>query len=186
MVRYPWINRLPSALTWWLLTPRSRFRRVALTRALRSGWDAANRRDWQLMLVRYAPNCEVEFASDFAALGFAGTFRGHDGLLESTRTFDEAFEGRAFFPEFVIDVGDRVLALGRVRLPGTTSGVEFEREFAQSMVTARGLVAREQRFLSWDEALRAGGLDPANVDLPAPQISATGVRQANKHSRSRA
>ena len=165
MVRLPTASRALFALS-MRLSSRSRLRRAALRRALVSGWDAATRGDYELMLVRYGPDVAVEFPPDFESLGMGGTFRGHDGLLAMTRTFDEAWEGRALFPEFVIDLGDRVLTLGTFHLPGSESGLEFESEFAQLIRLRAGLVAHEREFLTWDAALRAAGLDPDAIALP--------------------
>ena len=41
------------------LSPRSRLRRALLRRAVVSGWAAFNRGDYELMLVRYAPDVEL-------------------------------------------------------------------------------------------------------------------------------
>jgi hypothetical protein len=98
-------------------------RRVLLRRAVVSGWDAISRRDFELMLVRYAPDVELETEPAFEALGLGGTFRGHDGLLRVIQAFWEAWERWEFRPAIVLDLGDRVLALGTVRLPGTARGL---------------------------------------------------------------
>ena len=137
------------------------------------------------MLVRYARDCVIEFPGEFSALGFAGTFRGHDELLEMTGSFDEAFEERVLHPAFLVDLGDRVLTLGRLQLPGTASGLEFEREFAQLITLRGGLVVRELEFLSWDQALAAADLDPDIVALPR-RVTERGVQPGDEGSRSRA
>ena len=119
------------------------------------------------MLVRYAPDVELKTAPDFEALDVGGTFRGHDGLRRAVQAFREAWERWEFRPATVLDLGDRLLALGTVRLPGTASGLELEREIAQLMTLRGGLVVRERDFLAWEDGLRAAGLDPDAVDLPA-------------------
>lgn len=167
MVRFPGGWRALAALGQRLLTPRSRLRRALLLRNTISGWDAASRRDFELMLVRYAPDVEVEFAPEFEPLGMGGTFRGHDGLLKMIQAFaGDAWEGWEMRPESVLDLGDRVLILGIFRLPGTASGLEFEREWAQLLTTRDGLVVREQEFFGWDNGLRVAGLDPDAIALP--------------------
>ncbi len=167
MVRFPDGWRALSALGLRLLSPRSRLRRVFLRRAVVSGWDAATRGDFELMLVRYAPDVEVEFAPDFEALGLGGTFRGHDGMVKVIGAFEDAWERRESLPALILDLGDRVLNLGFFRLPGSASGLEFEREFAQLSTPRGGLVARDQYFFGWDKGLRAAGLDPDAVALPS-------------------
>jgi ketosteroid isomerase-like protein len=119
------------------------------------------------MLVRYAPDVEVEFDPDFEALDLGGTFRGHDGLLKLLRNFSDAWERWDPLPAAVLDMGDRFIVLGHLRLPGNVSGLELDSEFAQLLTVRDGLCAREQEFMSWDKALRAAGLDPDAIALPA-------------------
>jgi hypothetical protein len=64
MVRFPGAWRALAALGLRLLSPRSRLRRVSLRRQVVSGWDAVSRRDFELMLVRYARDVEVETDPD--------------------------------------------------------------------------------------------------------------------------
>jgi hypothetical protein len=167
MVRFPTVYRRVAALALRRLRPRSGVRRAMLCRALVSGWDAAARKDFELVLVRYAPDVEVEFDPEFEALGLGGTFRGHDGWLKVQQAFNEAWERRERVPEFVLDLGDRVLMLGSFRLPGNVSGLELEREWAQLATLRGGLTAHEQYFFGWDKGLRAAGLDPDAIALPS-------------------
>jgi ketosteroid isomerase-like protein len=165
MVRLPGAYRTLSALAWRFLDPRSRLRRGLLRRALISGYAAASRRDYDLMLVRYAGDVEVEFDPDFAPLGLSGKYRGHDGFLKMIEAFGEAWEEWEVMPVAVVDLGDRGLALGHFHLPATASGLELAREFAQLITPRRGLVAYERTFLSWNRALQAAGLAPDSVTL---------------------
>ena len=119
------------------------------------------------MQVRYAPDVEIEYDSDFEALGMSGTFRGHEGQLKMVDTLDEAWERWEMLPAIVLDLGDRALVLGTVRLPGNVSGVELEREQAQLLTLRGALVAHEQFFFGWDKGLRAAGLDPGAIALPS-------------------
>jgi ketosteroid isomerase-like protein len=119
------------------------------------------------MLVRYAPDVEVEFASEFEALGLDGTFRGHDGFVKMIQAFGEAWERWDLHPVAVLDLGDQLLVLGAFRLPGNVSGLELAQDFAQLITPRGGLVAREQAFMSWDNGLRAAGLDPDAITLPS-------------------
>jgi ketosteroid isomerase-like protein len=166
MVRFPSLyRRLVGRLA--RLSPRSRLRRALLCRAIVSGWDASARKDFELMLLRYAPDVEVEFDPKFEALGMGGTFQGHDGVRKMIQEVDEAWKRRERLPEFVLDLGDRVLLLGTFRLHGNVSGLELERDFAQLITPRDGLVAHEQYFFGWDKGLRAAGLDPAAIALPS-------------------
>jgi ketosteroid isomerase-like protein len=125
------------------------------------------RRDYELMVVRFAPDIEVEFAPEFEALGLGGTFRGHDGMLKLIETFGEAWERWNLLPEIVLDLGDRVLLLGTLRLAATTSGLQLEPDYAELMTARGGLVAHDEFFFGWDEGLRAAGLHPDAIALPS-------------------
>lgn len=174
MVRFPGGYRVLAALGWRLSTPRWRLRRALLCRHVASGLDAASRRDYELMLVRYAPDVEFAFDPEFEALGLGGTFHGRDGMLELIHAFDEAWERLEFRPGLILDFGDRLILLGGLHLFGATSGVALEREFAQLVELRRGLTVREREFLSWDKGLRAAGLDPDAIALPS--LAADGLR----------
>jgi ketosteroid isomerase-like protein len=59
--------------------------------------------------------------------------------------------------ERVIDRGDDVIAVGRIRTQGRT-GLEFDREHAQIWTFRGGRVARMRWFQGHAEALEAGGV----------------------------
>ena len=160
MVRFPGAYRALLAAGQRLFSPRSRLRRATLRREWISAYAAASRRDYELMLVRYAADVEVEFDPGMQSLGLGGTYRGHDGLLTIIERFGDAWEDWTVAPAWAIDMGDRFLGLGHFRLPGTASGLEFTSEFAQVLTFTRGLVSHEREFLSWENGLRAAGLDP--------------------------
>jgi ketosteroid isomerase-like protein len=167
MVRFPGVYRALSALAVRRLPRRARVRRALGSRAIASGWAAASRRDFELMLVRYSPDLEIEFDADFEALGLGGTRRGHQGMVELINAFGEAWERWELRPVAVIDLGNRALALGIFHLPGNVSGLELEPEFASLLTVRGGVVARQQDFLSWEKGLRAAGLDADAIGLPA-------------------
>lgn len=142
-----------------------------------SGWDAAWRRDYELMLVRYARDVELQYDTDFEAIGLGGTFHGHDGIVRFLESWGEPWEGWELLPAAVLDMGDdRLIALAHVRLPGTTSGVELESEFAQLVTFRDGLITRDQEFRSWDKGLRAAGLDPNGLPLSRPGKTQGAIR----------
>jgi hypothetical protein len=109
----------------------------------------------------------LEFDPELEPLGVSGTYSGHDGILRFIATFYEAWEDPKLVPALVLDIGDRAVVLGHVRVRGAGSGVELEREFAQVITLSRGLVAQEREFLSWDKGLRAAELDPGALGLPS-------------------
>ncbi len=160
-----------------LLPPRSRLRRALLRRAALSGWSAWSRGDLDLMLVRYAPDYQSEFAPEFVTVGLSSSYRGHAGIREWTADLSEAWEQMELTPQEIVDAGDRVVALGRFRSRGSGSGVELESPVGQAVWVERGLVARERVFFDWDEALAAAGLPtnaPGDLGL-IPEADAPGA-----------
>jgi ketosteroid isomerase-like protein len=160
VVRFPRVARVGLALGIRLSTPRSPVRRDGLRRVLRSGWAAAPRMDWELMLTRYSPEVVWEIPEEFQTLGFAPSYKGHRGVIEGLEQFAEAFESWEIRPARALDLGDRVLALGSFRGKARASGVEWGQPFAQLVTLKRGLVVRDRFFYSWEQGLRAAGLDP--------------------------
>jgi SnoaL-like protein len=126
MVRFPRLYQLLAALAQRLLSPRSRLRRVLVRRMLISAYAAASRRDYDLMLVRYARDAEIDFEPDLEPLGLSGTHRGHDGILAMIAGFEQAWDDPELVPAMVVDMGDRAVGLGHFRLRGAASGIELE------------------------------------------------------------
>src|SRR3954449_2218152 len=144
VVRFPRFARFALAMGMRALGPRSRTRRDGLKRVLRSGWAAAPRKDWELMLTRYSPDVVWEIPEEFQTLGFAESYHGHDGLKAGLEQFAEAFESWEIRPTKAMDFGDRVLALGRFRGKARASGVVWEQEFSQLVTIKRGLVTHDR------------------------------------------
>lgn len=159
-VRFPRLARTALAIGIRLSSPRSAVRRDGLRRVLRSGWAAAPRKDWELMFVRYSPVVIWEIPEEFQTLGFAESYHGHQGLVEGLERFSEAFESWEIRPARAMDFGDRVLALGDFRGKARASGVEWQQKFSQLVTLDRGLVVRDRFFYSWEQGLRAAGLEP--------------------------
>ena len=159
-VRFPRIARVGLALGMRFAGPRSPVRRDGLKRVLRSGWAAAPRKDWELMFVRYSPEVVWEMPEEFQALGFAESYRGHDGIVQGLNQFSQEFEWWEIRPTKALDFGDRVLALGTFRSKARASGVEWEQEFSQLVTLEKGVVIRDRFFYSWEQGLRAAGLEP--------------------------
>jgi uncharacterized protein len=161
VARFPRFARFALAVGMRLLGPRSAIRRDGLKRVLRSGWAAAPRKDWELMLTRYSPDVVWEIPEEFETLGFAESYHGHEGLKAGLEQFSEAFEAWEIRPSRALDMGDRVLALGSFRGEARASGVVWEQPFSQLVTIRRGLVVRDRFFYSWEQGLEAAGLDPA-------------------------
>lgn len=167
MVRLPGLYHRFAALVQRRLAPRSRLRRALLRRHILSGWCAYNRRDFELMLVRYASQVEFDFPPGQQTLGLSGTFRGREAMVAGLREQIEGWGSAELELAYVLDLGDRALALGFLHVRGRASGVRLRQELGQ-LVTAgpEGLTVRDQAWFSWEEALRAAELDPGALVLP--------------------
>ena len=70
----------------------------------------------------------------------------------------EAADDYRMEPAEVIDLGDRLLVIGRRRGRGTSSGVPFDEPLLSLFTLQRGLVVRLKDFAARDKALQAAGL----------------------------
>jgi ketosteroid isomerase-like protein len=101
---------------------------------------------------------DVEFVNPPYALE-PGTRHGIEGFKTGLSGMLEAFEGLRFESGRVIDLGDRVVALGLWSGRGRGSRYEFEPQPYAFLVTLReGRVIRYEWFADGDEALRAAGI----------------------------
>jgi uncharacterized protein len=127
--------------------------------ALQRGFDAVSRLDGEAMLAEMDP--EIEFCPRFQVMlgGEEAVFRGHDGFREAFRDLYGALEW--IKPEIyeVRDLGDLVVALGRLSVKGKSSGAEASSEAGWVAEAKDGKAVRFTEYLSHGEALAAAGLD---------------------------
>src|SRR4051812_35413068 len=88
------------------LPQHSRLRRVMLTRFVWQGYAAANRRDFDLLLIGLDPGIELH---PMFPLDFDASYHGHDGYREAWRVILEAFGNIRLDPQELLDLGDRCL-----------------------------------------------------------------------------
>jgi hypothetical protein len=167
IARFPRTFRRVVAPAFGRLDRRSRLRRAILRRAIVAGWAEVQRRDFDLNVLFFAADSEYEAPPEVQALDQAGPLRGRERRVEALERLLEVW-GFEFGPVYLVDLGDRVLSLGVWQTRGRGSGVPLARDLAQLLTLRHGLVAREQIFFSWEEGLRAAGLEPGSLDLPRP------------------
>ncbi len=142
--------------------PYSRLRRAWLSRTVRQGSEAANRRDFELLFVGLDPRIEFEMPESlvggYVPPDLVGVHRGHDGYLRLWESMVEAWPDLRLEPEEVIDLGDRLLVAGRVKAHGSHSGIALDDPMFQLFTLRRGLVVRQKDFAERDQALEAAGL----------------------------
>jgi ketosteroid isomerase-like protein len=88
-----------------------------------------------------------------------GRRRGADSFLEAIASVFEGWEESVFEIERVIDRGEDVIALGRLRTRGRATGIEATSPHGEIWTFDAGKVARMCWFNTHAETLAAAGLD---------------------------
>jgi ketosteroid isomerase-like protein len=157
LVRYPALSRV-LADAFMRLSPRSRLRRLIVTRRVRQAYAAANRRDYDSVLAGWDPSSEYRPSRDLMPPDLETVFYGRDGYLQLSRYWRDAFEDIRWDPEEILDFGARLLVTAQQRGHGAGSGVAVSESVFQLFTLRRGLVLRQEDFLDRSEALEAAGL----------------------------
>jgi hypothetical protein len=140
------------------LPPRSRIRRAALARAMVRAYAAANRRDFELILLAYDPTSyEYRPSVDLLPPDFDPVYHGHQGYLDFWSRWLDAFEDIRWDPEEMLDFGERVLVTTRQSGHGSGSGVAVSMPVYQLFTLRRGMVESQEDFLDRAKALEAAG-----------------------------
>jgi ketosteroid isomerase-like protein len=121
-------------------------------------FEAANRGDYEAAFALVAEDYESVTPPDLIGLGFDPTYRGRAGRLRFQQQWLSELEEFHNEPEAVVDVGDRLLLLGRMKGIGAGSGAAFDSEIAYVLTLAGGRVIREESFRSHAEAFEVVGL----------------------------
>jgi ketosteroid isomerase-like protein len=142
------------------LPPHSRLRHAAVWRSFRLATEALNRRDLDAALIGYHPDRKLHPPREFVAAGFAeSSYRGPAGFRNFMAEWSEVW-GRDLRVETaeLIDLGDRLVALGMVPSRGQASGLPLSQEWASVLTLSGGDVISQQDYLDHAEALEAVGL----------------------------
>jgi ketosteroid isomerase-like protein len=156
-VRFPGLYRkVAPALT--RLPPGSSLRRLLLTRLIQRVYAAANRRDFDVVLVGWDAGSEYRPSGDLMPPDLEPVFHGRDGYLRLWRYWLDAIGDIRWDPEEILDFGDQVLVTTRQSGHGSGSGVSVSEPVFQLFTLRRGLVVRQEDFLDRSKALEAVGL----------------------------
>jgi hypothetical protein len=157
-VRSPHLRRL-SGKALFRLSPRSRLRQSTLARAISRAYAAANRRDFELILVGNDPRSyEYHPSVEFLPPDMDTVYYGHEGYLQFWRRWLDAFEDIRWDPEEILDFGAKALVTTQQSGHGSGSGVAVSQPVFQLFTFRRGLVIRQEDFANRDKALEAAGL----------------------------
>src|ERR1044072_8257867 len=125
MVRWPrvWaaVSRAVQALP-----PGSRLRRALLRQNALSGWGAWVRGDLDVCLVRFSPDWHYEPPQEWLIPGLPSVYRGHQGLRQWPAALRDAWEIRDHTPLELVDAGDVIAFLCKIRLRARTTGIELD------------------------------------------------------------
>jgi ketosteroid isomerase-like protein len=147
---------LPSPFFAERLPLGSKLRKAMLTRAVRVGFAALNRRDMEVLFAAYAPDLEVHGGSSaWSALGFGAVYRGQEGFRRMLADFEEGFESLDVEVLEVIDAGGGAFAC-RLDFAGVARGGLSVSQPIWNVYLARGgRVFRQEAYDSEEAALQA-------------------------------
>jgi ketosteroid isomerase-like protein len=126
--------------------------------AFKRGIEAFHRRDMETVLEVHDPKVEWHPMIQVLLGGEATVYRGHEGVREQLRDLDEAFTEIHFEISEIRDLGDRLLANGRIRARGKESGVETQSPISFLADFKNGKVIRAVTYPDPKEALETAGL----------------------------
>jgi ketosteroid isomerase-like protein len=118
--------------------------------------ESYNRRDAELMIDQWDPDCEWHpFIS--AELEGAEGYRGHDGVRKWFRDTDEMFSAVHWRVGEARDLGgDRILILGELEARGRVSGVDVRSPLGLIFELRGDLILRGWAYPSYEQAEQAG------------------------------
>jgi ketosteroid isomerase-like protein len=126
--------------------------------AFKRAVEAYNRRDidtfleWFDAMVETRPLTLAMFGQE------ATVYRGHEGIRQFIRDVDEALSQLQVEPLEIRDLGEQIVASGRLRARGRASGAEIESPISWLVEFKDGRVIRMRDYLDFAEALEAAGL----------------------------
>ena len=94
----------------------------------------------------------------YRAALLAGTYRGHEGVKEFFERLREGFDETHVEIDELIDAGDSVVLLCRIRNRGRSSGMTVEQPTGWVSEVREGRIVRSRVYFRPAEALEAAGL----------------------------
>ena len=88
----------------------------------------------------------------------ADTYRGHEGIRDLLQLTAEVFDQFHYEVDDLVDAGDSVLVLSRIRARGVQSGATGAQHGALVFHLRDGLIVAYRSYLVREEALAAAGL----------------------------
>ena len=126
--------------------------------AFKRGVEAYNRRDIEALLEELDTEVEWYPALEVLLGGAATVYRGHEGVRELIRGTDEALGEIHVEFSTIREMGNRIVAIGHLRIRGKGSGAETESPVGYVAELKDGKPIRIRTYLDPKEALEAAGL----------------------------
>jgi ketosteroid isomerase-like protein len=115
-------------------------------------YGAYARGDFELSLSYLDP--EIEFSQPAEEPG-AGTYHGHEGVVEAMTKWTGAWDDYRVEVEELVDLGEHVLARTRHHGRGKGSGAEVEQQIFQLWTLRDGKIVRARMYYDQAEAFEA-------------------------------
>jgi hypothetical protein len=122
-----------------------------------NGCAAANRSDYDVVLLTYDPDVELDLRESPLGHLLTEIRVGRDRWRETWLGVREQIDDLALLHEEVIDFGDQVLMCGHTTGFGSSSRVPIDEPIFQLFTMRRGLIIRQKDFGDRESALRAVG-----------------------------
>jgi ketosteroid isomerase-like protein len=158
-LRFPALTR-PGPRLVGALPPRSRVRRTMVSRYVRQGIEAYNRRDLDAAATAFHPRLEYYPYREFVEAGLAEPcYRGRAGYKAYIEATYEVWGGDVLlYPTELIDMGSRLVLLADMPMRAQASGIPLAQHYATIAALEGGQIIRQQDYLDQAEALAAAGL----------------------------
>ena len=140
------------------LPPHSRLRRLIVTRRIQQVYAAANRGDYESVLLGWDAAGEYRPSRDLMPPDQEAAFHGHAGMHQLWRYWRDAFEDIRWEPQEILDFGEKLLVTAQQKGHGTGSGVAVSKPVFQLYTLRKGLVLRQEDFAERSAAFEAAGL----------------------------
>ena len=138
-------------------------------KAIRRIYDALSRWDVDELLRDLAHDIEWSLPD---TVPWGGTRHGHDGIRSFATIFQDHVEGTWAEPDQLLDAGDRIVVLGRLRGRARATGLPFEVQFAHVWTLTDGMASPAEatsiRRLSWQRSKAASNRRSHRASPVAP------------------
>ena len=125
---------------------------------VRSLYDAVGRHDPAAVIDHYDPAVTWDMSRTYADVMGQGVYRGHEGLRQWFREWQEAWEMFEYPCQELVDAGEHVVSVVRPRARGRASGLEVHWDELAGVWTIRGgRVVQVVWYPTREQALSAAG-----------------------------